>query len=446
MNHIVKRKDVIWGYLSQFLNIASSLLLLPFVLIYLSNNELGLWYVFTAMAGMIQLLEFGLLPTISRFISYVYSGAKDIKYNEIPKCTHGDINTQLLNDVFYSAKKIYSRVSCISLLAILFGGNYYLYTLSGDFELAWIICCWSLYGISITVQLYFGYYNSLLKGRGDQTELNKIIVITKLVFLLIGIPLLILGQGIFSLAIAAFISVIVDRILVRRAAFSKKDISYKRKKDFHIRDDLTSHIWRSARDMGLVQLGNYFSVRAGVLIVSSFVGLQAAASYGLTVQITIVIVIVSSMLFGLNLPRLNAEQALGNKKVIKTIVIKSLLVANFVYLSSSILLILFGNYFLSFFTKNTQLLEGGLLLLYMFAAMLEMNYSLCASYLTTKNKVMFLKSMLVSGAAIFILSLCSAAIFKYGVLGVIISQLFVQMTYNNWKWPLEVYRDLKNEN
>lgn len=446
MKHTVKRKDVIWGYISQFLNIASSLLLLPFVLIYLSKEELGLWYVFTAMAGLIQLLEFGLLPTVSRFVSYVYSGATNIKYNEIPECKHGIVDNSLLNSVFYSAKKIYSRISLLSLIAILIGGNYYLSTLNGNYNLKWIMICWSLYGLSITIQLYFGYYNSLLKGRGDQTELNKIIVVTKLIFLIVGIPLLILGYGIISLAIAAFVSVIIDRVMVRRAIFTVEHSYDKKNAPMSTCNEITSHIWKSARDMGLVQLGNYFTVRAGVLVVSSFVGLDAAASYGLTVQITIVIVIVASMLFGLNLPRLNAEQALGNKKTIVDIVVKSLSIANGIYILSAIFLILFGNYFLSFFTKHTQLLETYLLILYLITAMFEMNYSICASYLTTKNKVVFLKSMLISGVSIFLLSLCSSAIFKCGVLGVIASQLFVQMAYNNWKWPLEVYRDLKNAN
>ena len=117
MNYLVNRKDIIWGYLSQFLNISSSLLLLPFILKCLNEEEIGLWYVFVAMAGIIQLLEFGLLPTISRFISYVYSGALNLEYGKIPKCNIGDFNKELLNDVVVTCRCIYFKIALFAFLA-----------------------------------------------------------------------------------------------------------------------------------------------------------------------------------------------------------------------------------------------------------------------------------------------------------------------------------------
>ncbi|HCR2012775.1 TPA: hypothetical protein ONC52_004666, partial [Enterobacter asburiae] len=114
MKHAVRKKDVLWGYLSQFLSIASSLLLLPFILRYLGQEEIGLWYVFVALAGLVQLLEFGLLPTVSRFISYVYSGAKDITYNKTPECKDEEINKELLNDLIIAAREIYFKITTLA--------------------------------------------------------------------------------------------------------------------------------------------------------------------------------------------------------------------------------------------------------------------------------------------------------------------------------------------
>ncbi|MEN5014986.1 O-unit flippase-like protein [Erwinia sp. Eh17-17] len=444
MSHSVKNVDIVWGYLSQFLNIASSLLLLPFVLKFLDKEELGLWYVFIAMAGLIQLLEFGLLPSISRFVSYVYSGAKKINYNEIPQCEKDIIDYSLLNDVFYASKYIYKKIAIISIAAIFIGGNYYLYTLHSDVDYTWLAACWTLYGVSIAVQLYFGYYNSLLKGRGDQTALNKIIVATKSVLLLSAIPMLILGFGIFSLAVSSFLSIIVDRVLVRRAVFKKDCMLNKKNVITDEQKVLRKNIWLSAKDMGFVQLGNYLTVRSGILVVSSFVGLDAAATYGLTVQITMVMVIIASMFFGLNLPRLNSEQVLKNTLVVKNIFLKSIFVANIIYIFSAFILLIAGDFLLSYLTESTRLLPFWILLIYLMTALFEMNYSLCTTYLTTKNKVIFLKSILLSGLAILLLSLFSASVMNAGLLGVVLSQLVVQMAYNNWRWPLEVYKDFKN--
>ncbi|HFO7333181.1 TPA: hypothetical protein ACHK0X_005547, partial [Escherichia coli] len=106
-----------------------------------------------------------------------------------------------------------------------------------------------------------------------------------------------------SLAVGAVISVIIDRILIRKYVYSQESGLIRNLEKSNKTVSLKKVIWQSARDMGVVQLGNYLSVRAGVLIVSSFVNLDAAASYGLTVQVTMVIVIIASMFFGLNIPR-----------------------------------------------------------------------------------------------------------------------------------------------
>ena len=70
------KKDIIWGYLSQFLNIGSGIIIIPVAIKYLTTEDMGLWYLFIAIAGLAQLLEFGLQPTISRMTSYIYSGSK----------------------------------------------------------------------------------------------------------------------------------------------------------------------------------------------------------------------------------------------------------------------------------------------------------------------------------------------------------------------------------
>lgn len=443
MKHVVKKQDIIWGYLSQFLNIASNLLLLPFILRCLSQEEIGLWYVFVAMAGLIQLLEFGLLPTISRFISYVYSGASQIIYNKVPECNKGHLDKEYLNNVVAVSRKIYSKISLIAFFSITVFGNIYLYSLNTSSSHYYIMACWTLYGISICVQLYFGYYNSILKGRGDQTTLNKVIVLTKTIFLTVSIPLLITGVGLLSLSIASALAVVIDRIIITRCVFSPNSYLDRKFTATSSVSDLKRIVWRSARDMGIVQLGNYLSVRAGVLIVSSFVGLGAAATYGLTIQVTMVVVIVSSMLFGLNLPHITSEQALRNYPVVKQLMKKSLLMANAIYLVSAVLFLLLGNFLLGIVTHNTHFLPTALLALYLFTALLEMNYSICTSYLTTKNNTIFLNSMIISGVSIMVLSCILTYYFHMGILGVILSQLIVQCAYNNWRWPVEVYRELR---
>ena len=150
------------------------------------------------------------------------------------------------------------------------------------------------------------------------------------------------------------------------------------------------------------------------------------------------------MLFGLNLPRMTAEQALQKYSSVKRLFKKSLLTANAIYMASAFSLVFLGDFLLKHITQQTHFLPTEMLVLYLICSLLEMNYSLCTSYLTTKNQIPFVKSMIITGMSIILLSFVVTYYLKAGLLGVILSQLFVQSLYNNWKWPLTVYQDLRN--
>jgi len=90
----IGKRDVAWGYISLFLVQGINVILLPFILVFLSEKELGLWYTFTSLYGLAMLIDFGFQATISRNISYIWSGAENIKstgyqhaqnYNKINK-------------------------------------------------------------------------------------------------------------------------------------------------------------------------------------------------------------------------------------------------------------------------------------------------------------------------------------------------------------------------
>lgn len=441
MKHRVTRSDVVWGYLSQILNMASSLILLPFILYFLNQEDVGVWYVFITFIGLVQLLEFGFLPTISRYISYVFAGANDISDKNIPDSeVGGDVNLNLLSNIIYASRKVYLAVAVVSLLIISIIGTFYLSTLdySGDKNDLYI--SWLIYGSATVIIFYFGYYNALLKGRGDQTQLNKVIVFSKLANVLCSIPLLYYGYGLLSLSLGMLCSAIVDRVLVRLSVFDSRATETIQAFKLNMTQDYTRVIWNNAKRMGVVQLGNFLTVRGSVLIVSSIVGLNAAAMYGFTLQITSIAVIVSSMYFGLQLPYMNAEQVRGNVDGIKKVFCRSLGLAWVLFLSFSLLLVMLGPYILEVISQSTKLLPINILIIFLIAAFLEMNHSLCTAFLTTKNDIIFMWPLFITGVLITAFSIIFAHF--YGLWGVVLSQFILQLIYNNWKWPLLVFREL----
>ena len=71
------KKDVLWNYVGTFMSMASNFLLIPLLLVFLSSEEIGLWYVFVAIAGFAQLLEFGFTSYYSVYLASVSYLNKD---------------------------------------------------------------------------------------------------------------------------------------------------------------------------------------------------------------------------------------------------------------------------------------------------------------------------------------------------------------------------------
>lgn len=72
-----------------------------------------------------------------------------------------------------------------------------------------------------------------------------------------------------------------------------------------------------------------------------------------------------------------------------------------------------------------------------------MLHSNAATFIATRNRIPFVKSSILSGIAIILISLILINFTNLELWSLLISQAIVQLSYNNWKWPLEVNKELK---
>ncbi|WP_102115977.1 hypothetical protein [Lactiplantibacillus plantarum] len=79
MNIKASKTDIIWSYIGTAFSLSSSFLLLPFIMIKLSSDELGLWYVFLAINGLVSLFDFGFDPAFARNVTYAWGGATRLR-------------------------------------------------------------------------------------------------------------------------------------------------------------------------------------------------------------------------------------------------------------------------------------------------------------------------------------------------------------------------------
>ena len=210
----VSKKDVIWSYIALFFNIGAGLIVLPLILHMLSTEEIALNYLMLTFGSMVALIDFGFAPQFGRNITYVFSGAQDLKKEGLTESTGEEINYQLLKNLIDVAKRVYFYLSIIVLLILLTFGTAYIYYVTKGFTIvdnSFLI--WVIYSISTYFNIYFYYYSSLLTGRGLIMESKKAMMLQKIVYIIISYALLLSGFGLLGVCIANLISPFVNRWL-----------------------------------------------------------------------------------------------------------------------------------------------------------------------------------------------------------------------------------------
>ena len=435
----MKRIDLIWGYSSLLLNVGGGILLLPILVVTLSREELGLWYVFMTMLALAQLLEFGFQPTIARQVAYLYCGATDIRCTGLPIAEGCKLNAELLINVFYASKKIYRVIALLVAVLLLGAGSVYINSLKFTGNLQTVYTSWCVFSLASIMNLYFGYYNAILQGRGDITKVNKAIVISRLVLLIVAVSLLLLKFGLIGMAIAHFVSCITNRLLVGRYLYNKENEFLKKTTPTK---SLAGILWSGSWRMGFVQLGAFLIQRGNLFIAATCLGLNMAASYGLTLQIAILIMGFSLQLASLLLPKMNAMQVSGNKDALVRMYSLSIVAGILISIVAFVLVILLGDGLLNLANSETKLLSTRLLLLFAIVILLEVHHSISATYLTTCNHVPFLLASIISGIAVVSVSYSLVQWGGMGVAGLIVGQGLVQVIFNNWYWPIIAMRHL----
>lgn len=445
MANPVTKLDLLWGYTATALNIGAGLILLPVILRYLPSEDVGLWFVFMTLASLAQLLEMGFQPTLARNSAYVYAGAQNLRKVGLSgeSGNLSDINLKLLDALVMAARRIYRFVAFIATIVLLFGGTYYItQLLTPSQDRVTSILAWLAFASGYIANFYFGYINGLLQGRGDITEANKVVVISRTGLILLGGSAVVMGYGMLGLGVAAMLAAVMGRIVAYRFFYAKYN-PVVHACSMEINDsvrELTKTLWHNASRLGVVQLSAFLIQRGNILIASSFFGLAAAASYGMTITVLMALLGLAMVICSIQIPYMSALQAKGDLDALARVYGQITFLGWSIFTVGLFVLVVLGDLLLNFIGSKTELLPTWPLLLLGFIFLLEVNHSIAATYLTTMNRIPFVYSSLLSGLGVLVLAILT--IEPFGVLGLIAAQGVVQLTYNNWKWPRMVREEL----
>lgn len=440
----ISKKDILWSYLSQFLSIGAGILILPAILHKLSSQEIGINYILLSISAFIPLLDAGFSPQFTRNITYVFNGANVLKkegYDHLH--TGGSVNYRLLSSVIRATQYAYKRFALGVGLLLLSVGTFYMYIVTDRFatvnNMMWI---WILFCLSVFCTIYLLYYHSLLIGRGFIKESQKSFVLTKVLNMCIAIGLVYCDLGLISIAVANLLAPIIGRFLAH-FYFYRDGLKEKIQEEVSFSEirSVLSVSWPNIRKLSLITIAGYVVSQLGVFLSGLYLPLEEVGSYGLMIQLSNVIALVSTTLITIQTPAFASYRVTGNREMLIKKFASSMVLFYPLFIIGTILLVWVAPKLLSVIQSNAVLPASYILVVYCLIRLLEANHSCFANIISSANHIPFFNAALLSGLCTLIGYGLLILFSRTGILFLILVPGIVQLAYQNWKWPQMVLKE-----
>ena len=443
----IGRKDIFWNYTATFLKIASSILLLPFILRMMPPEMVGIWTVFMTITAFSVLLDFGFNSSFTRNVTYVFSGVSTLKVNgfEFVPSESQPIDFGLMKGLIAAMRWFYFRIAIVLFFLLATLGTYYIYILLQNYKgnhqevyIAWTLLC-----VINTYNLYTLYYDSLLQGKGLIKRSKQIVIIGQTVYLIIAVILIMKGNGLVAVVSAQASSVIIVRWLSYNSFFTREIKQKLYTSVLRPEKEIIKAIYPNALKIGLTIIGGFMVQRSAIIIGSLYLSLEEIASYGITMQLIYVIAGLAGIYTATYKPKIVQLRVENNKTIIKELYLKGQIILFLTFICGGTTLLLFGERVLKFIGSQTHLMPLFLILAAIIVMFLESNHSIAGEILLSKNEVPFFKASLLSGGATIILLLLFFQFTNLSLWAMIAAPGIAQGVYQNWKWPVVVKNELK---
>jgi len=446
LNIRITKKKILWNYIGVAVSLGSNIVLLPIIIYFIDSELLGLWYVFLSIGGIVNLFDFGFNPTLARNIAYCWSGAKELSKKDVIYTNNCEPNMLLLKKVIITCQWIYFSIATLAFLVITLAGTNYIKYIAKDIPSTEYFFPWIVYCLAIFLNLYYGYFATFLRGIGAISELNKANILSKSIQILISIILLSFGYRLLAVSLAYLINGIVLRIISKKAFYKYENIGYRLKKinrKIDVKDikTLFQIVWYNAWRDGIVSLSTYLSGQATTIICSLYLTLSDTGVYSISLQIVNAIVYISGASYTVYQPSLQSAYIVNNSKELKKIMSTAMTTFYLLYIIGITLVLTIGIPILECLKPGSSFNRTIIFFIAVYLFLLQ-RYNFYASYISNTNNVPYMKTALITSTSGIILSIISINLFHIGIWGLILPQIFVQISFNTWYWPNKVKKSL----
>lgn len=438
--------DIIWSYIGTILSMGANLIMLPFLMYYLDGDMLGLWYLFASIGAVAMLFDFGFAVTFARNITYCWSGAERLKAEDVAFVEGREPDYALMKNVLAVCRTIYGILAGGALLLLVTVGTAYIAFVSRAVPGYYHMIAWLVYALAASLNLYYGYYASFLRGVGAVKQANVNTIIARAAQIVLTVSLLWLGLGLLGAVTAYLAYGVLFRVLGKRAFYRYQGIgenlaAVEGKPDRAEMRKLLGIVWHNAWRDGAISVCNFFCNQASTVICSLYLSLAETGAYSIGVQIASALAQIAGTLYNAYQPEIQSAYINSDRDALRRVM--SLVVMSFVYLFllgvaafSAIGLPLLR------IVKPSAVLPLPVLLglcAYQFILKFRNCYT---SYFSCTNRILYLNGFLVAAVLCVALSFAAIGPLRLGLWGLIAAQIVSQAVYNLWKWPMKAHGEL----
>jgi O-antigen/teichoic acid export membrane protein len=339
----------------------------------------------------------------------------------------------------------YSWMAIVVLVLLTTIGTFYIFKILNSYQgpKLEVYIAWGLLCLISTYNIYTFYYDSLLQGKGLIKRSKQIVIVGQSVYLTIAAILIMLGFGLIAIVLAQLSSVVIVRTLSYQFFFTQEIKQNLKDSIPQSKDDIFRAIYPNAVKVGLTSLGGFLVNRSAMIIGSFFLTLKQIGSYGITMQLVGVIAAMAAIYISTYQPKIVQLRVEKNLIKIKELYILGEIILIITFMVGGLVLLYVAPWGLNLIKSKTHLLPFMITVFVIIVTFLETNHGMAGSILLTKNIVPFFKASLLSGLFTVILLLFFFNFTILGLWSMILAPGITQVVYQNWKWPLEVIRELK---
>ena len=439
----VKNSPVAWSWLFNGLRLAFGLLLLPLVLTKLNETELGMYYVLLSLVAVVPLVDFGFGPTIGRFVSYAMGGAKVIQAQGVARPGNSNApNYALLWELLFTTRALYRRLA-LALFLILGAWGTYVVELRIEETPSLFITrlAWAITLVGAVFDIYSNWYGVYLRSMNQVLSATRMGVISYVLRLLVSCGLLLGGGGLLSLPVGSLMGSIVLRTWTRRKCL-RLLASHPAPAHAEVGRYLKI-LWPNSWRLGVQFVSGYLTVNANTAICLHVLGLAANAEYGLSAQLMGIAMGMAAVWTSVRWPLVGIYQARHDYAGLRRILWSRIWLQNLTYVLLALGLLLTATELLERFAPGKSVLPREWFALLLLNALLEMNFNIWGTLISTTNRLPYLWPTVATNVASLLLSLSLIHLTDLGLGALVLGPLISGSVFNYWYWPFYAARGLR---